>query len=92
MPIRIEFEGELINKIEAPWKKSSNELSDDDYISFYKYLYPFQGDPLMWVHLKTDYPYNLQGILYFPKTTGRTDWEKGEIKLYCNGVYVSDTI
>ncbi len=92
MPVRIEFEGELINKIESPWKKSSNELSDEDYISFYKYLYPFQGDPLMWVHLKTDYPYNLQGILYFPKTTGRTDWEKGEIKLYCNGVYVSDTI
>ncbi|MFN5116918.1 MAG: molecular chaperone HtpG, partial [Cyanobacteriota bacterium] len=52
----------------------------------------FQGDPLLWVHLNTDYPYNLQGILYFPRITGRADWEKGEIKLYCNQVFVSDSI
>ena len=78
--------------MEAPWRKSARELSDQDYIDLYNYLYPFQGDPLLWVHLNTDYPYNLQGILFFPKQTGRADWEKGEIKLYCNQVFVSDSI
>jgi len=58
----------------------------------YKYLYPFQGDPLLWIHLNTDYPYDIQGILYFPKLSGRADWEKGEIKLFCNQVFVSDSI
>ena len=59
--------GETINKMEAPWRKSARDLTDQDYIDLYNYLYPFQGDPLLWVHLNTDYPYNLQGIL-FPKT------------------------
>merc|ERR1712078_624444 len=71
---------------------SPSELKDEDYIDLYNYLYPFQGDPLMWIHLNTDFPYNLQGILYFPKLSGRADWEKGEIKLYCNQVFVSDSI
>ncbi len=92
MPVEVQLEGETVNKREAPWRKSSRELTDDDYIELYRYLYPFQGDPLLWVHLNTDYPYNLQGILYFPKSTGRADWEKGEIKLYCNQVFVSDSI
>ena len=92
MPVEVQLEGETVNKREAPWRKSPRELSDDDYIELYRYLYPFQGDPLLWVHLNTDYPYNLQGILYFPKSTGRADWEKGEIKLYCNQVFVSDSI
>ena len=92
MPVEVQLEGETVNKREAPWRKSPRELTDDDYIELYRYLYPFQGDPLLWVHLNTDYPYNLQGILYFPKSTGRADWEKGEIKLYCNQVFVSDSI
>ncbi len=92
MPVEVQLEGETVNKREAPWRKSPRELSDEDYIELYRYLYPFQGDPLLWVHLNTDYPYNLQGILYFPKSTGRADWEKGEIKLYCNQVFVSDSI
>ena len=92
MAVPVQLEGETINKMEAPWRKSARELSDQDYIDLYKYLYPFQGDPLLWVHLNTDYPYNLQGILFFPKQTGRADWEKGEIKLYCNQVFVSDSI
>ena len=92
MPIDVLFEGEIINKKNPPWRKQPNELKDDDYIELYKYLYPFQGDPLLWIHLNTDYPYNIQGILYFPKLTGRADWEKGEIKLYCNQVFVSDSI
>ncbi|WP_371413625.1 molecular chaperone HtpG [Synechococcus sp. CB0101] len=92
MPVEVQLEGETVNKREAPWRKSPRDLSDDDYIELYRYLYPFQGDPLLWVHLNTDYPYNLQGILYFPKFSGRADWEKGEIKLYCNNVFVSDSI
>ena len=92
MPVEVQLEGESVNKREAPWRKSPRDLSDNDYIELYRYLYPFQGDPLLWVHLNTDYPYNLQGILYFPKFTGRADWEKGEIKLYCNQVFVSDSI
>ena len=92
MPVEVELEGETVNKREAPWRNSPRELTDEDYIELYRYLYPFQGDPLLWVHLNTDYPYNLQGILYFPKSAGRADWEKGEIKLYCNQVFVSDSI
>jgi molecular chaperone HtpG len=92
LPVEVQLEGETVNKRESPWKKSPRDLSDNDYIELYRYLYPFQGDPLLWVHLNTDYPYTLQGILYFPKSTGRADWEKGEIKLYCNNVFVSDSI
>ena len=63
-------------------RRNPREITDQEYIELYNYLYPFQGDPLLWVHLNTDYPYNLQGILYFPRIGGRADWEKGEIKLY----------
>ena len=92
LPVEVQLEGETVNKREAPWRRSPRELSDQDYIDLYHYLYPFQGDPLLWVHLNTDYPYSLQGILYFPKMAGRMDWEKGEIRLYCNQVFVSDSI
>ncbi|MCP9784656.1 molecular chaperone HtpG [Cyanobium sp. N5-Cardenillas] len=92
LPVAVQLDGETVNKREAPWRKSPRDLSDEDYINLYHYLYPFQGDPLLWVHLNTDYPYNLQGILYFPRITGRADWEKGEIRLYCNQVFVSDSI
>ncbi|TVS03152.1 MAG: molecular chaperone HtpG [Cyanobium sp. PLM2.Bin73] len=92
LPVAVQLEGETVNKREAPWRKSPRDLSDNDYTELYRYLYPFQGDPLLWVHLNTDYPYNLQGILFFPRSSGRADWEKGEIKLYCNHVFVSDSI
>ncbi len=92
LPVPVQLDGEAVNKREAPWRKSPRDLSDEDYIALYRYLYPFQGDPLLWVHLNTDYPYTLQGILYFPRITGRADWEKGEIRLYCNQVFVSDSI
>ena len=92
MAIDVLLEGEAINKKNPPWRKQPRELSEKDYIDLYKYLYPFQGDPLLWIHLNTDYPYNIQGILYFPRLSGRADWEKGEIKLFCNQVFVSDSI
>ncbi len=92
MPVDVQLEGESINKTDPIWRRNQKELTDKDYIEFYQYLYPFQGEPLFWVHLNTDYPYNLQGILFFPKISGRADWESGEIKLYSNQVFVSDSI
>ena len=92
MPHEVLLEGEVVNRRNPPWRKSSRELKDQDYIDLYKYLYPFQGDPLLWVHLNTDYPYSLNGILFFPKLSGSADWENGEIKLYSNLVFVSDSI
>ena len=92
LPVPILLNNEPANKMSPPWKKNTKDLTDQDYKEFYHYLYPFQGDPLFWVHLNTDYPYNLQGILYFPKISGRADWENGEIKLYSNQVFVSDSI
>jgi molecular chaperone HtpG len=92
LPVEVQLEGETVNKRQAPWRASPRDLTENDYIELYRYLYPFQGDPLLWVHLNTDYPYTLQGILYFPRISGRADWEKGEIKLYCNQVFVSDSI
>ncbi len=92
MPVEVKLEGEVINKQNPPWRKDRKELKDQDYIDFYNYLYPYQGDPLFWIHLNTDYPYNLQAILFFPKITGRADWENGEIRLFCNQVFVSNSI
>ena len=92
MPIDVQLESESVNKRNPAWRRNPREMSDQDYIDLYRYLYPFQGDPLLWVHLNTDYPYTLQGILFFPQSVGRADWEKGDIRLYCNQVYVSDSI
>ncbi|AXY67291.1 molecular chaperone HtpG [Thermosynechococcus sichuanensis E542] len=90
LPVPIKLEGEQINKQIAPWKSASNSLSKEDYLEFYRYLYPFQEDPLLWVHLNTDYPFVVNGILYFPKLRPDIDVTKGQIKLYCNQVFVSD--
>ena len=92
MPVEIQLQGEKVNRRVAPWRRNPRELNDQDYVEFYRYLHPFQGDPLLWVHLNTDYPYSLQGIVYFPRLSGRVDWEKEGIRLYCNQVYVSDSI
>lgn len=90
LPVPIKLEGEQINKQIAPWKSAPNSLSKEDYLEFYRYLYPFQEDPLLWVHLNTDYPFVVNGILYFPKLRPDIDVTKGQIKLYCNQVFVSD--
>ena len=89
MPVKIVLDNEQINKQEALWKKSPRDLSDEDYLEFYRYLYPFQEDPLLWVHLNTDYPFLLNGILYFPKLKPDVDFSKGQIQLFCNQVFVS---
>ena len=89
MPVKIVLDNEQINKQEALWKKSPRDLTDEDYLEFYRYLYPFQEEPLLWVHLNTDYPFLLNGILYFPKLKPDVDFSKGQIQLYCNQVFVS---
>lgn len=90
MYIPIKFEGEAINKQRAPWKENPQNLTKEDYLEFYRYLYPFQEEPLLWVHLNTDYPFLLNGILYFPKLRPEVDVSKGHIKLFCNQVFVND--
>lgn len=90
MPVPIKIDGEVVNKHEAPWKKSPSNLTDEDYLEFYRYLYPFQEDPLLWIHLNTDYPFVVNGILYFPKLKPDIDITKSSIKLYCNQVFVTD--
>jgi molecular chaperone HtpG len=90
MPVPIKLDGEQINRQEAPWKKSPSSLTDEDYLEFYRYLYPFQEDPLLWVHLNTDYPFVVNGILYFPKLRPDVDVTQSQIKLFCNQVFVSD--
>lgn len=81
---------EQINRQKAPWKESPSSLTKEDYLEFYRYLYPYQEEPLLWVHLNTDYPFVVNGILYFPKLKPDVDVTKGQIKLFCNQVFVSD--
>lgn len=81
---------EKINRQIAPWKQAPNSLTKDDYLEFYRYLYPGKEDPLLWVHLNTDYPFVVNGILYFPKLRLDVEVPKGQVKLFCNQVYVSD--
>ncbi len=91
MPVKIVLNGEQINRQRAIWKESPQNLTDEDYLDFYRYLYPYQEEPLLWVHLNTDYPFLLNGILYFPKLKPDVDVTKGQMKLFCNQVFVSDS-
>lgn len=90
LPVPIKLQGEVINRQKAPWRESPSSLTKEDYLEFYRYLYPFQEEPLLWVHLNTDYPFILNGILYFPKLKPDVDVTQGQIKLFCNQVFVSD--
>lgn len=90
MPVPIIMDGETINRHTAPWRESPNNLTKEDYLDLYRYLYPFQEEPLLWVHLNTDYPFIVNGILYFPKLRPDVDVTQGNIKLFCNQVFVSD--
>ena len=90
MPVPIKLDGEIINRQKAIWRESASNLTAEDYQEFYRYLYPFQEEPLLWVHLQTDYPFLLNGILYFPKLQPDIDVTRSQIKLFCNQVYVSD--
>lgn len=82
----------IINDSHPIWKKNPSELTDEDYKKFYSDLYIMGGAPLFWIHLNIDYPFNLTGILYFPKITAGMDWQKNKIQLYSNQVYVTDEV
>ena len=82
----------VINDIEPLWARKPSELKDEDYIKFYHAIQPAQDDPLFWIHLNVDYPFTLTGILYFPKIKNNLDIRKDRIQLYCNQVFVTDSV
>ncbi|MFC6996420.1 molecular chaperone HtpG [Rufibacter roseus] len=92
LPIPVEFNGETINNPNPIWTKSPSDLTDEDYKNFYKELYPFSEDPLFWIHLNVDYPFNLTGILYFPKVKNEFDFQKNKIQLYSRQVFITDEV
>ena len=85
-------EDNIINNVEPLWTKAPSTLKDEDYKSFYRTLYPMSDEPLFWIHLNVDYPFNLTGILYFPKIKSNIELQKNEIQLYCNQVFVTDQV
>lgn len=90
LPVAIHLEGDVVNEQNPLWTRMASELTDEDYKEFYRKLYPFSDEPLFWIHLNIDFPFNLKGILYFPKLTNEFDVTKSHIKLFCNQVFVSD--
>jgi molecular chaperone HtpG len=82
----------IINNPNPLWAKSPNDLKDEDYLKFYKELYPYSEDPLFWIHLNVDYPFNLTGILYFPKVKNDFDLQKNKIQLYSRQVFITDEV
>ena len=85
-------EDNVINSIDPIWTKAPSELKDEDYKNFYKALYPFEEEPMFWIHLNVDYPFNLTGVLYFPKIKERMAIDKNKIQLYCNQMFVTDHV
>ena len=85
-------EDNVINNIEPIWAKAPADLKDEDYKNFYKALYPFDEEPMFWIHLNVDYPFNLTGVLYFPKIKERMAIDKNKIQLYCNQMFVTDHV
>ena len=92
LPIQIEFEDKVINNPSPIWTKNPLELKDEDYIAFYKELYPFSEDPLFWIHLNVDYPFNLTGVLYFPKLKNDFQGQREKIQLYSRQVFITDEV
>lgn len=82
----------IINDVEPLWTKAPSTLKDEDYKSFYRTLYPMQDEPLFWIHLNVDYPFNLTGILYFPRIKSNIELQRNKIQLYCNQVFVTDQV
>ncbi|MCI5051993.1 MAG: molecular chaperone HtpG [Simkaniaceae bacterium] len=90
LPYPIFLNGERINDKEPLWLRSPSECKDEDYLAFFRALYPMDPDPIFWIHLNVDYPFNLKGILFFPKITKSFDFSRSHISLFCNRVFVSD--
>ncbi len=85
-------EDNVINSVEPLWAKAPSTLKDEDYKSFYRTLYPMHDEPLFWIHLNVDYPFNLTGILYFPRVKSNLELQRNKIQLYCNQVFVTDQV
>ena len=85
-------EDNIINSVEPLWTKTPSTLKDEDYKSFYRTLYPMSDEPMFWIHLNVDYPFNLTGILYFPRIKSNIDLQRNKIQLYCNQVFVTDQV
>ena len=92
LPVEIEFDGKVVNNPNPIWTKSPSELKDEDYLAFYKELYPFSEDPLFWIHLNVDYPFNLTGVLYFPKIKQELEPTRNKIQLYSRQVFITDEV
>ncbi|RAU84394.1 molecular chaperone HtpG [Pontibacter arcticus] len=92
LPVPVEFEGQIINNPNPIWTKQPAELTDEDYKNFYKELYPFSEAPLFWIHLNVDYPFNLTGILYFPKIKNELELQRNKIQLYSRQVFITDEV
>ncbi len=92
LPVAIFYGEEQINNTQPLWVKKPSELTSQDYQDFYKELYPFSEPPLFWIHLNVDYPFNLTGVLYFPKIKQSYEIQKDKIQLYCNQVFVTDEV
>lgn len=92
LPIEIQFEDKVINNPNPIWTKNPADLTDEDYLSFYKELYPFSEDPLFWIHLNVDYPFNLTGVLYFPKLKNDFQGQREKIQLYSRQVFITDEV
>lgn len=85
-------EDNIINSVEPLWTRKPSELKDEDYIGFYRHLFPMSDEPLFWIHLNVDFPFNLTGILYFPKIKNNIEMQRNKIQLYCNQVFVTDAV
>lgn len=85
-------EDNVINNVTPIWTKKPSDLKDEDYKEFYRELYPMSDEPLFWIHLNVDYPFNLTGVLYFPKIKNNIELQRNKIQLYCNQVYVTDSV
>ena len=85
-------EDNIINNVEPLWTKAPSSLKDEDYKSFYRTLYPMSDEPMFWIHLNVDYPFNLTGILYFPRIKSNLDLQRNKIQLFCNQVFVTDQV
>jgi molecular chaperone HtpG len=92
LPVPVEFDGNVINNTAPIWTKSPSELTDEDYKTFYRELYPMGEEPLFWIHLNVDYPFNLTGILYFPRVKNELRFQREKIQLYSRQVFITDEV
>lgn len=92
LPVEVEFEGKIINETQPLWMRNPADLTEQDYLDFYQKLYPMAEKPLFWIHLNVDYPFNLTGILYFPKLKNELQFQREKIQLYSRQVFITDEV